>query len=111
LPRRFDIGAYVELKRRWRVSIQALLYRARTLEVISEPAYRRAMSRISLWGWRTGEPYSLGAADEPTLLRSALELLADSDEADLGFLRDVGIPEDILTTLLPLKRPSHVLVQ
>lgn len=111
LPPRFDIGAYVELKRRWRVSIQALLYRARTLEVISEPAYRRAMSRISLWGWRTGEPHSLGTADEPTLLRSAIELLANSDEADLGFLRDAGIPEDILATLLPLTRPSHALVQ
>ena len=111
LPRRFDIGAYVELKRRWRVSIQALLYRARTLEVVSEPAYRRAMSRISLWGWRTGEPHSLGAADEPTLLRSALELLAGSDDADLGFLQVAGIPEDILATLLPLRRPSYVLLQ
>jgi Zn-dependent peptidase ImmA (M78 family)/transcriptional regulator with XRE-family HTH domain len=111
LPRRFDIASYVELKRRWRVSIQALLYRARTLEVISEPAFRRAMSRISLWGWRTGEPYSLGPADEPTLLRSALELVSGPGPTDLAFLRDSGIPVDILTTVLPTRRPPSRLVQ
>ena len=105
LPARFDLGAYVELKRRWRVSIQALLYRARTLELISEPAFRRAMSRISLAGWRTGEPYSLGAPDEPTVLRSALELLSRS--GDLSVLGDTGIPSDILDTLLPVGRFAH----
>jgi len=111
LPRRFDLAAYVELKRRWRVSIQALLYRARTLDVLSEAAFRRAMSRISLWGWRTGEPYSLGAADEPTLIRSALELLGTSDVGWVATLAtDSGIPEDILATLLPTVRLRHAFV-
>jgi Zn-dependent peptidase ImmA (M78 family)/DNA-binding XRE family transcriptional regulator len=112
LPRRFDLAAYAELKRRWRVSIQALLYRAHTLGVLSDPAYRRAMSRISLWGWRTGEPYSLGHADEPTLIRAALELL-QADEVGAGEVlsKDTGIPEDIIVSLLPMVRTRHALLQ
>jgi hypothetical protein len=53
----------------------ALLYRARTLGVIGESAYRRAMARMSSEGWRRDEPGDLGAAEAPTMLQEALELL------------------------------------
>lgn len=75
LPRRVDFRRLLELKMRWGVSLGALLYRARTLGVISESAYRRAMARMSSEGWRQHEPGDLGAAETPTMLRTALELL------------------------------------
>jgi len=112
LPRRFDLASYVDLKRRWRVSIQALLYRAQALEVMSEASFRRAMTRISLWGWRTGEPHSLGAPDEPTLIRSALELLDGAGSSGIDWLlHELSIPQDMLSVLLPSSRARPALMQ
>jgi Zn-dependent peptidase ImmA (M78 family)/transcriptional regulator with XRE-family HTH domain len=77
LPRRIDFRRLLELKLRWGVSLSALLYRARTLGVIGDSAYRRAMARMSSEGWRRDEPGDLGAAETPTMLPHALELLRE----------------------------------
>ncbi len=75
LPRRVDFRRLLELKLQWGVSLGALLYRARTLGVIGESSYRRAMARMSSEGWRRDEPGDLGASEIPTMLSQALELL------------------------------------
>ena len=75
LPRRVDFRRLLELKLQWGVSLSAVLYRARTLGVIGESAYRRAMARMSSEGWRRDEPGELGPPESPTMLPRALELL------------------------------------
>jgi Zn-dependent peptidase ImmA (M78 family)/DNA-binding XRE family transcriptional regulator len=75
LPRRVDFRRLLELKMQWGVSLGALLYRARTLGVIGESSYRRAMARMSSEGWRRDEPGDLGSSEIPTMLSQALELL------------------------------------
>jgi Zn-dependent peptidase ImmA (M78 family)/transcriptional regulator with XRE-family HTH domain len=79
LPRRVDWAALLELKRVWGLSMQALLYRARTLGTLSEPAYRRAMTEVSKRGWRRQEPGDQGEAERPSLFPRALDLLAGRD--------------------------------
>lgn len=75
LPRRMSWPAYFDLKIRWRVSLQALLYRARALGVLSPDAYQRAQIHLSRnWG-RSTEPIDLGPAELPTLLGRALALM------------------------------------
>jgi Zn-dependent peptidase ImmA (M78 family) len=76
LPRRVDFRRLLELKLQWGVSLGALLYRARTLGVIGESAYRRALVRMSSEGWRRDEPGDLGPPEIPTMLPQALELLS-----------------------------------
>jgi Zn-dependent peptidase ImmA (M78 family)/transcriptional regulator with XRE-family HTH domain len=76
LPRRFDLGAYATLKHTWGVSIAALLYRARTLDVISEAAHRRAVVTLNQRYGRRNEPYPLPAAEAPALLAAAADLAA-----------------------------------
>jgi Zn-dependent peptidase ImmA (M78 family)/transcriptional regulator with XRE-family HTH domain len=80
LPRYMRWEAYLALKQRWRVSLAALLYRARTLGVLSPDAYQRAQVRMSARGWREQEPGDIGAPEEPTVLHKALSLM----EARLG---------------------------
>lgn len=80
LPRRMDWSQYFELKQRWGVSVQALIRRARDLSVISQHAYERAFVQLSARGWRTSEPGRLGPAEEPTVLRRALALIAGASE-------------------------------
>ena len=102
LPRRFDLPRFVELKSRWLVSIQALMYRARTLGTLSEASYRRAMARISLLGWRTGEPHSIGAAREPTVLRAAVDLLDSVRGTTLDDIaHELGLPDDMVAAIVP----------
>jgi Zn-dependent peptidase ImmA (M78 family)/transcriptional regulator with XRE-family HTH domain len=75
LPRHMQWDAYHTLKQRWRVSLAALLYRARTLGVLSPDAYQRAQVRMAANGWRAHEPGDIGAPEEPTVLRKALALM------------------------------------
>jgi Zn-dependent peptidase ImmA (M78 family) len=74
LPRRFNLNAYAGLKQEWGVSIQALLFRAKTLEVISEAAYRRAVVDFNSKYGRHNEPFPLKRADDPSLIANAAEV-------------------------------------
>jgi Zn-dependent peptidase ImmA (M78 family) len=74
LPRRFDLGAYARLKQEWGVSIAALLYRAKTLEVISDAAYRRAVMIMNKHYGRKSEPYPLERPELPALLATACQV-------------------------------------
>lgn len=85
LPSRMSWPAYFDLKLRWRVSLQALLYRARTLGVLSPDSYQRAQVNLSRnWG-RKIEPIELGPPEQPVLLKKALDLM----ELKLGLTKDV----------------------
>jgi Zn-dependent peptidase ImmA (M78 family)/DNA-binding XRE family transcriptional regulator len=77
LPRgRVNWMHMVTLKREWGVSVQALLYRARTLGTLDDVSYENAMKTMSRRGWRKNEPGYLGPPEQPTLLTKALEALA-----------------------------------
>lgn len=68
------LSQIISLKRRWRVSIQAILYRAHQLDLIGIAEFRRWMRQVSKRGWRSGklepaEPQPL----RPELLARAFE--------------------------------------
>ncbi len=106
LPTRFDLSAFVALKQRWRVSIQALLYRARVLGAVSEAAYRRAMMKISMWGWRAGEPNSISDVEEPYVLAQAVALLREDRGLDAAAIaNEMSIPTDLMDTFVVEARP------
>lgn len=77
-PRRLVWNHYRELKGRWKVSLAALVRRAKDLRLISEDTYRRANYQIGKNGWKTGEPDE-PEAEWPTILPQALELLTHTD--------------------------------
>lgn len=47
---------YIELKRKWKVSISAMVMRAHDLEAITDNQYQYLMRQIAKNGWRTSEP-------------------------------------------------------
>jgi Zn-dependent peptidase ImmA (M78 family) len=67
LPTRPDWPQLFELKRRWHVSIAALLMRAKSLGKMTDSSYLTAMKAISLRGWRRVEPVPLGRPEQPVL--------------------------------------------
>lgn len=50
------LNRYVELKRKWKVSISAMVMRAHDLDAITDNQYQYLMRQISKNGWRTNEP-------------------------------------------------------
>ena len=48
-----ELDYYIQLKKKWRVSMQAMIYRARQLDIISWNQYSYMMRQISKRGWRT----------------------------------------------------------
>lgn len=68
------------LKKKWKVSIKALLYRAKTLETISEKQYRNIQIFYSKKGFNQGEPYQL-AYESPTLLNETINIYRE----ELGY--------------------------
>lgn len=73
-----------EMKRVWKVSIQAIIYRARHLGLIDAVEFRRAYKKISAEGWLKGEPLE-PEPEGPELFRKVM--------ATLFQRRRIGVPE------------------
>lgn len=72
--RRVTLPTLATLKKVWRVSMQALLYRARELRAITARHYKYLMSKLSTLGFRKREPAELDPPrEEPTLLANVIE--------------------------------------
>ncbi|MFL5901777.1 MAG: helix-turn-helix domain-containing protein [Solirubrobacterales bacterium] len=86
----------------WGVSMQALLYRAKTLGTISEDSFQRTMRRMSAAGWRTKEPVEIGPPEVPSLLRLAVNALPDAGSSLGRIAAAFGIPVERLKRMLRL---------
>ena len=84
-PRRWNFHAFHQLKFRWKMSIQALLYRAKDLGCISQSTYQRAMIQLTRNNLRKDEGPEW-EMEKPILVTQALELL--SDQVTLSDLAD-----------------------
>lgn len=73
-PRRWNFKIFKELKFRWKMSISALLYRAKDLGLLSPSTYQRAMVQMANQRKDEGEEWDM---EKPILLDQALELLQD----------------------------------
>jgi Zn-dependent peptidase ImmA (M78 family)/transcriptional regulator with XRE-family HTH domain len=70
---------FIELKKRWKVAIQAMVYRCKTLGIFDEEQVVNLYKQISRRRWRTEEPLDdIFPLEQPKLLRRAFELVRDS---------------------------------
>ena len=73
--------SYIALKGKWRVSIAAMLIRAKAIGVIDTKQYQALMKSLSYRKWRTQEPLDDKlAVPSPTLFASAIEVLFEDGE-------------------------------
>ena len=90
LPGRLDWTVLHQLKRRWGLSLKALVMRAHTLGRINTHTYQRGMQRLAMWG--QPEPGPLGPPEVPVLLARAVELIGPRREALALLAADAGLP-------------------
>lgn len=97
-PTYWNLEIFRALKRRWHVSIQALVYRAHKLGKLSISSYRRAFTEINQRGLRQNEPDEW-QLEKPTALKTALYLV--QSDCSLNVLANqLGVQERYLTSLL-----------
>jgi Zn-dependent peptidase ImmA (M78 family) len=105
---RLTLGRLADLKLKWKVSMAALLFRAKTLEVIKPRQYSYLWAQMSSAGYRIQEPYEdLMVDQEPSLekeliafhrrdLGYSIEELADLlDISELEIVKRYDLPDDI----------------
>jgi Zn-dependent peptidase ImmA (M78 family) len=103
------------LKQRWKVSAQAILYRALDLRLIDAVEFRRAYKVMSGRGWLRDEPHE-PPMESPELFRKAMQTLwqrkkigTDKIASDLHWT--VQTLEDVtrLHSLGPVDEPDNVI--
>lgn len=74
-----DVDFYRSLKKKWHVSIQAMMYRARQLNIITENQFQYMMRTVSAKGWRTHEPYDTPGVLNSNIFQGAMDLLFEGE--------------------------------
>lgn len=72
-----DLKYYQFLKNKWKVSMQAMVYRTHQLGIISDNQYQYMMRQFSKNGWRTREPDDVPLQLGDNVLQGAIELLIE----------------------------------
>jgi Zn-dependent peptidase ImmA (M78 family)/transcriptional regulator with XRE-family HTH domain len=98
------LGAFVELKKRWKVSIQAMIYRCKNLGLFDEQQVTNLYKQISFKKWRKNEPLDGPSGlplESPILLRKIASLVVDSgrmhvDEIKIALGYSTGVIERLL---------------
>lgn len=89
------------LKRRWGVSLSAIIRRARELRLVDALFYQRAYKQMSARGWNTKEPDEHLIADEkPELIVTALRMLDEAGEiAPAELAHQLGWAPELFTDI------------
>jgi Zn-dependent peptidase ImmA (M78 family) len=102
--------ALMGVKRKWQVSLAAILLRARDLELLTPSAYEAAVRQMSRRGWRQREPGELGPPERPALLRKAAELMSENGIELDEIASQAQIPLVLLKDLVDLVSEERPLV-
>lgn len=99
-----NLDNFKTLKLKWKMSISAMVMRARQCGMITEETERRLWINLSRRGWRKLEPYDDSTPpEEPRLLRSAIELiLEEGGQTPDEILDRLALPASDLESLTGL---------
>ncbi|WP_078876883.1 MULTISPECIES: helix-turn-helix domain-containing protein [Streptomyces] len=99
LPSKADWRILAALKETYGVSLQALLYRSRSLGVMSDVTYRNAIAYLSSKGWRRREPGEMPAVEQPSLYPRAVEILSSVGMNELALANEARVTPGLFRTV------------
>lgn len=106
-----NLDFYVELKRKWKVSISAMVMRAYQLKKLNANQYQYLMRQISQRGWRKKEPLDdVIKLEQPTLFRKSIQIILENNIFSIDSLMDelsnngLGLEKSELEELLNLEK-------
>ena len=74
-----DLKYYQFLKNKWKVSIQAMIYRTPQLGIMSDNQYQYLMRQVSKNGWRIKEPGDVPYSLNENIFQGAIDLLIEQN--------------------------------
>ena len=100
------LDAFVDLKARWKVAIQAMVYRCKDLGIFDEFQITNLYKQISARKWRTKEPLddpNILPVEQPKMLRSAMEMLISVGRKGVADIRaELPLSADVVEALCNL---------
>ncbi|MFC0276452.1 helix-turn-helix domain-containing protein [Enterococcus devriesei] len=85
-----SLDYYIELKKYWKVSIQAMIYKTYLMGLINDDQRLYLNKKISRNKWRTKEPYDDEIpVEKPTLIKKVYEMIVKNDvlpQSELNYL-------------------------
>jgi len=101
-----SLEAYIELKKYWRVSIGAMLYRSRDLGIISDSRYTSLIKQMSMKKMRVKEPFDdVIPVPEPQILRRSIEMLLDNGVKNVQqIVQEIGMSGEMIEMLCGLSK-------
>ena len=104
-PGRLNWRDLMTLKRRWQMSLAALLYRARQDQLLTPTAYESAAKYISRAGWR--KQGDLGPPERPRLLRKAVHALQENGISREDLVDEAHIPLELVDEYVTMPGSSR----
>jgi Zn-dependent peptidase ImmA (M78 family)/DNA-binding XRE family transcriptional regulator len=102
------LDSFIPLKARWKVSIQAMIYRCHSLGIFDDEQTLNLRKQISFRKWRTKEPMDNPKTiplEQPKLLKRAIELLLEHKvKHPEAIVDEVRLRADLLEGFLNLPR-------
>lgn len=92
---------FLDLKEKWKVSISAMIRRNYDLEYFSPDQYERAMTRLTMRGWRQEEPEPMDN-EESIIHRQIFEALRADNRTAMDLAKTLHLNLKDLCTLMPL---------
>ena len=90
-----DLEYYLWLRKKWKTSIQAMMYRARQLGCVTGNQFQYMMRQVSKRGWRKAEPGDCPFILGENIFQGAIDLLLDekilSSEGILRLFASYGV--------------------
>ncbi|WP_439273527.1 helix-turn-helix domain-containing protein [Pseudochrobactrum sp. HB0163] len=104
------LDGFVNLKARWKVSIQAMIYRSKDLGLFDDRQVTNLYKQISFKKWRTTEPLDIGSNaipfEEPLLLKKIAELVFESGRySKHQFKADVALSNADMQKIIGIQFP------
>jgi Zn-dependent peptidase ImmA (M78 family) len=93
------LSSLAELKPRWRVSIQALIRRAKDIGTVTDRQYRYLFEQVSAMGWRTKEPVEI-EPEQPRALRQMAEMIYGDPVDHRAMAHEMALEADALRSLI-----------
>ncbi len=95
---------FVELKKYWKVSIAAMIYRCKDLGLIKESKYTSLFKQMSMKRMRVKEPLDDAIpVPEPSVLRKSIQLLLENNvKNELQIIHESGVPQEYIEMLCNL---------
>lgn len=99
LPRVRTLNQVIEAKKRWAVSVMALLHRLRRLEIMSDWQYRMFCIDATRKGYRKAEPFGV-PREHSVVWRKVLTVLWNERITKAEIAKELHIPSDEIENLL-----------